>query len=353
MSNEDALISSKDAAPPMVRTLRGVVITGASLATIICCARLYVRAVVVKSFGIDDIMVIFALLLVLMFAAVSVALSYYGIGRHSDDVPQQDLIDMQYVAYISYCLYLWVGAVVKSSIAVFIMRVFPTPTIRKFGLGLIIFLVIFAISGELPLILQCSPVRAAYDVNVQGDCLSPDTLFAVQVYQGVVMIIVDIYLFILPIPTTWKLQMSKQRRLSIIGLFSIGLLACIAGIARLPSLVYTNGGDFTYQGAVASIWMNVEFALALIAGSLPSLRVILKFIPGMVSENSHGITTTETNGRRSTGRGGEDSSSGAIHLGATRSWTSKMLGKKNAEITTLHSMETDSREQIVYPGRLD
>ncbi|KAL2850230.1 hypothetical protein BJY01DRAFT_245540 [Aspergillus pseudoustus] len=345
MSNQDALISSKDAAPPMVRTVRGVIITGASLATIVCCARLYVRAVVVKSFGIDDIMVIFALLLALMFAGVSVALSYYGIGRHSDDIPQQDLIDMQYVAYISYCLYLWVGAAVKSSLAVFIMRVFPTPTIRKFGLGIIIFLVVFAISGELPLILQCSPVRAAYDVNVKGDCLSPDTLFAIQMYQGVVMICVDIYLFVLPIPTTWKLQMSKQRKLSIIGLFGIGLLACIAGIARLPSLVYTNGGDFTYQGAVASIWMNVEFALALIAGSLPSLRVVLKFIPGMVSEKNQ----TTTNGR-STGRG-EDGS--GIHLGATRSWTSKMLGKKNAEVTTLHSMETDSREQIVYPGRLD
>ncbi|KAL3456725.1 hypothetical protein BJX64DRAFT_36899 [Aspergillus heterothallicus] len=346
MSTQDALIPSRDVAPPMVRALRGVVIAGASLATIVCVARLYVRAVVVKSFGVDDIVVIFALLLALMFAAISVALSYYGIGRHQDEIPQQDLIDMQYVAYISYCVYLWVGAAVKISLAVFIMRVFPTPTIRKLGYGIIIFLLIFAISGELPLILQCSPVRAAYDPNVKGNCLSANTLFGIQVYQGIVMICVDIYLFVLPIPTTWKLQMSRQRRLSIIGLFGIGLLACVAGITRLPFLVYTNGGDFTYQGAMASIWMNVEFALALIAGSLPSLRVVLKFVPGMASENSHGITAS--NGRTTRGEDGS-----GIHLGTTRSWKSKMLGKKNAEVSTLHSLETDSQEQIVYPGRLD
>ncbi|KAL2807978.1 hypothetical protein BJX63DRAFT_410781 [Aspergillus granulosus] len=101
------------------------------------------------------------------------------------------------------------------------MRVFPTPTIRKFGLGIIIFL-FFTISGELPLILQYSPVRAAYDPNITGKCLSPDVIWAIQMYQGVVMICVDIYIFILPIPATWKLQMSRHRRLSIIGLFGIG-----------------------------------------------------------------------------------------------------------------------------------
>lgn len=114
---------------------------------------------------------------------------------------------------------------VKISLTVFIMRVFPTKIIRRIGWCIIGFLIVLTISGEFPLILQCQPVRAAYDKTlVHFKCFSKNALFAIEMYQGVLMFAIDIVIIVLPIPTIWNLQMPIQRRVSIIGLFALGEL---------------------------------------------------------------------------------------------------------------------------------
>lgn len=111
------------------------------------------------------------------------------------------------------------------------MRIFSTKFIRTFGTGILIFLFLFTISGELPLILQCTPVRAAYDTTLTASekkCFSADILFDLEMYQGVLMFVIDIVIFAMPIPTIWNLQMPIQRRLVIVGVFGIGkFLSCI------------------------------------------------------------------------------------------------------------------------------
>ncbi|KAH8425279.1 uncharacterized protein LDX57_003036 [Aspergillus melleus] len=210
-------------APPMVTTVRAVVATVAVLTLLVCSMRLYLRKFITRAFGLDDCLVILAMICVLLFAALSIYLTFFGIGRHMDTVPVEQLPTMQYAIYISLCTYLFVASAVKISLLVFIMRAFPTKLIRWLGLSIIGFLVLLTISGELPLILQCSPVRAAYDKTVPNyKCFSSDTLFDIEMYQGVLMFAVDLAIFALPIPTIWKLQMPLQRRLTIIGLFGLG-----------------------------------------------------------------------------------------------------------------------------------
>lgn len=127
--------------------------------------------------------------------------------------------------YISLCAYLWVALAVKSSLTVFIMRIFPTKAIRLIGIGTIIFMVLMTISGELPLILQCRPVRAAYAPPANGDykCFTAKTLMNIQLYQAILMFLVDVVIIVMPMPTIWKLQMPVQRRLVIMGLFALGM----------------------------------------------------------------------------------------------------------------------------------
>lgn len=127
--------------------------------------------------------------------------------------------------YISLCAYLWVALAVKTSLTVFIMRIFPTKAIRLIGIGTIIFTILMTISGELPLILQCNPVRAAYDPPKDGNykCFTPKTLMNIQLYQAILMFLVDVVIIVMPMPTIWKLQMPVQRRLVIMGLFALGM----------------------------------------------------------------------------------------------------------------------------------
>ncbi|OJI98652.1 hypothetical protein ASPVEDRAFT_80288 [Aspergillus versicolor CBS 583.65] len=317
-------------APPMVHTIRGIIITVTSVALVVCCTRLYIRRFVTRSFGLDDYLVILALIMVVLFAILSLAVTFYGIGYHMDTVPPAKLATMQYIVYISLCAYLWVALAVKSSLTVFIMRIFPTKAIRLIGIGTIIFMVLMTISGELPLILQCRPVKAAYAPPANGDykCFTAKTLMNIQLYQAILMFLVDVVIIVMPMPTIWKLQMPVQRRLVIMGLFALGFVACAAGLARIPLLGYQeNTKDFTSAGAIPLILMNTEYALGLITGSLPSLRILFKFIPGL---NSSRKTSKYSRSRSREWTGGQGNA-GGYQLSSQSRWSKKVLPKRGAD----------------------
>ncbi|KAJ5090285.1 hypothetical protein N7532_008969 [Penicillium argentinense] len=335
-------MSATGGTPPMATAVRAVVGTVALLDLIFCMTRLYIRKFVRNAFGVDDYFVIIALIWVLFFAALSIALTFYGIGYHQDDIPLEKLPNMQYAVYISLCTYLFVACSVKISVVIFIMRVFPTNFIRYYGFGIIAFMVLLTISGEVPLIFQCKPVRAAYDKTVPGyKCFTPDTLFDIEMYQGVLMFFIDIAIITMPIPTIWKLQMPIQRRLSIIGVFSLGLVACAVGLARLPTLVYQkNITDFTYAGATPLIWLNMEFGLALVTGSLPSMRVLLRSLPGFGSANK---TSSKTRSQEWS----SNNDQAKYPLGNQNRWSKKPLGR-NINLETFESLASESQERIVH-----
>ncbi|KAL4811646.1 hypothetical protein BDW67DRAFT_171532 [Aspergillus spinulosporus] len=225
----------------MVDAVRGVTLAMAILCTLVCSLRLYMRRFVVKSFGLDDYLVIVSLILCSGFSALSYTITYYGLGVHQEDVIERgDLVVWLKIYYAALCSYLIVAAAVKLSLVTFIMRIFPQPYVQRVGYGIILFIAAFTISGELTLALQCKPVRAFWDKTIlTAKCFSSDTLFAITMYQGVLMFICDVVIIVLPMPAIWKLQMTLKKRLLVLFLFSFGFIACVAALVRFSTLVYT------------------------------------------------------------------------------------------------------------------
>lgn len=90
---------------------------------------------------------------------------------------------------------------------------------------------IVTVSGEIPLIVQCIPIEGAWDPNIKNPkCFSSKTLEYIQLYQAILMLIFDVMIVALPIPTVWKLQMPMTRRLIVIGLFSLGKILVVSSI---------------------------------------------------------------------------------------------------------------------------
>lgn len=84
---------------------------------------------------------------------------------------------------------------------------------------------LFTISGAFALIFQCTPARAAYDKTLLPDhakCFNGETLFAINTYQGVIMLVVDLVIIVLPLPSIWKLQMPLRKRVMVIFMFCPG-----------------------------------------------------------------------------------------------------------------------------------
>jgi hypothetical protein len=72
--------------------------------------------------------------------------------------------------------------------------------------------------------------------------------------------------------------MSKRRRIELVSIFSLGIMAIIGSAARLRVLVLWLS-DFVHQGensANLMIWSQVEQNVGIIAGSVPFLRPIFR-----------------------------------------------------------------------------
>jgi hypothetical protein len=73
-------------------------------------------------------------------------------------------------------------------------------------------------------IFQCIPVQAAWkrwDRTVQARCVSANS---VGWANGAINIILDIVILVLPLPELTKLSMSKERKIHVILVFSLGSL---------------------------------------------------------------------------------------------------------------------------------
>ncbi|RDL40095.1 Uncharacterized protein BP5553_00074 [Venustampulla echinocandica] len=87
----------------------------------------------------------------------------------------------------------------------------------------------------------------------------------------------DFYLFFLAAAGIWQLQMQKERKLGIIGVFATGLLACIVSIvALIYRLQSKNGLDGTYQLLRPILLIIIELAVGVSCSCMPSVGNLTK-----------------------------------------------------------------------------
>ncbi|KAJ5736209.1 uncharacterized protein N7483_001334 [Penicillium malachiteum] len=252
----------------------GLIIGTGILSLIVCGLRLYARAKVVRTFGADDIAVCILLVITQIFNGLGVAIVYYGEGRHYTNVSEKDQAIWLKLYYVAMCLYLYASLSVKMSLLIFLRRIFVKAWMNWLTLGLMIFQVLFSISGSFVLAFQCDPARAAYDTSVTGNCYSQFKLYQITLYQAVLIFVSDVIILISPMVVLCGLNMPTRKIVALMFIFGSGIIACIAPLVRFSTLDYLRHGteDLTYDSASSLYWMAIEFNIGLVAGSLSSLR---------------------------------------------------------------------------------
>ncbi|GKZ54449.1 hypothetical protein AnigIFM49718_009855 [Aspergillus niger] len=302
-----------DPAPPMVYTVRGVIGAFGLLTLIVCCLRLYLRGFITHAFGLDDCLVLLALCMVLVFAALSIILTTYGIGYHQETVPTADMIMMEK----PYCFHH----------ARFSDQMDPADWTgnhgahghrHRFG-GITLDLPMLASAGSVG--LDHPKLEVLFKCRVRGPpAVSGNTDVIIRCEHH---------------HSSNANDLEAPNACSAPSIHYWIILSC-AGLARIPLLDFqVNSTDYTYVGAVPLILMNVEYALGLITGSLPSLRVLLRNIPGLNSS------------RKSTDpgrdwRNGPDHS--GYHLSERSHWAHKSKRKGKVD---LESCDNESQQQII------
>lgn len=131
---------------------------------------------------------------------------------------------------------------VKLSILTFYYRVFITPVFRRVVLATITFIALWVLTITIVLGLECRPTAKFWDPTIPGDCFN---LVAVSYFTNISNLVTDLWIFFLPIPVIWRLQISRNRKLGLCGVFLIGL-GCV-----FSQHIYHVLGNFTISKFIA------------------------------------------------------------------------------------------------------
>ncbi|CAG9949056.1 unnamed protein product [Clonostachys rosea f. rosea IK726] len=229
-----------------------------------------------RDFGFDDGLVCFSWACLVGFMSAVILATHHGLGLDIGEVSTPDKSKFLMLNVVFSCTFSWAIATAKMSFAVLYMRLLPKTHLLILNKCLIGFLFCQALEETMIAIFMCVPVGSAWTPGMKGKCIDIRVLwwktFAFNLST-------DLILFIQPIPTVWKLQMPKGKRIGVIFMMSLGLLVCIISIVRIIQTTST-GSNTTQRVVDGAIWCETEISALLICSSIPTLKVLVQKIPG-------------------------------------------------------------------------
>ncbi|OTA53344.1 hypothetical protein K449DRAFT_305979, partial [Hypoxylon sp. EC38] len=247
-----------------------------ALALLVVVLRTYIR-LDTKMFGWDDGLIVAAMVLSIAMAVGSIkVMKALFIGIHYYDVPQPfDPTEGLIWIYIVGAVYQPILTLVKQSVLVFLLRFSGVKAgVRYVVWGTIIFNTALMVAIFLTVILQCIPIEMNWNLTVPGHCIEQ---FKFGVVAACMTIMTDIVSVALPFYIFLGLQINKNRKIALIGVFMLGILVTVVSIIRL----WTLSENFNDQSpdknfSVGFTVSSIECNLAIITASFPSLWPLIR-----------------------------------------------------------------------------
>ncbi|KAI1468737.1 uncharacterized protein F4812DRAFT_424513 [Daldinia caldariorum] len=135
------------------------------------------------------------------------------------------------------------------------------------------------------LIFQCNPIQAYWEQFAQPPyCLeSPRVLLGYELTN----LFLDVVILCVPVGVVSQLHLQTTKKITVLGIFLLGALVCIASIIRITAIwnppdILTNF-DFSFT----FVWSTVQLGLAIICSCLPTfgplLPILTKSFPSIQS----------------------------------------------------------------------
>ncbi|KAH8910008.1 hypothetical protein BR93DRAFT_993098 [Coniochaeta sp. PMI_546] len=213
------------------------------------------------------------------------------IGIHTADIPKnQDQTEALIWLYAVQILYNPVLALVKSSVLIFLLRLFGQKDgVRRFIIGLNIVNILQMIAVFFAVMLQCIPISFNWDLTISnGRCVDRRILYT---FTSCFNIVTDLLVLGLPIWIFVDLKIPRRTKIALIFVFLLGFMCVICSsscdnLTNIPSVTITSvvrlvllvqglfglvtSSDPTFN--IGFVVSAIETNLALITASAPALR---------------------------------------------------------------------------------
>ncbi|CAI6336000.1 unnamed protein product [Periconia digitata] len=249
--------------------------------------RLYTRIFIKRWFGIDDFLILLALIFTVALTTVVILANLrLGWDRHIYDIPLTSLAANLKIAMVAKCLFVSAATFTRLSILTFYYRLVTESAIKVFRWLVhisVAFNIAMLVSFILVGVFQCIPVSNYWMFAApKGSCMDEGKA---TLCIGIINCVADFTCTILPIPLVARLQMPRRQRIAVIVLFGLGFIVTIAGAVRTWYIYMSLILEYDQTWYAYPLWIAaaVEIDLGVICASAPMLRPLLSRLPPVVS----------------------------------------------------------------------
>lgn len=254
----------------------------------------------IRSVGFDDYLMLVGLVLFTAACQATITGSMNGVGASPDRITEHYEQRGRMWFMLFQLFYVLSTVPIKASICVALIRVTPRKLYRWILYTVMALTAVAAVVTDVAVLAWCKPVAATWDPSA-GKCAAGSVITNVSYFISAVSILTDWTCAILPAIILWDVQLQFRIKLPVMIILGLGFVASAATLVRLRYLVVYNRPDkYLLNVAHIAIWSIAESGLGLIAGSMATLRPLLKYMPclGSVSPSRRAMSQSRRNGVR-------------------------------------------------------
>lgn len=124
------------------------------------------------------------------------------------------------VAFVSPILWVFAVNIIRSSIILLYMHIFPTRSFRFVCGAVLAFNAAFFVGTILADCLICHPIAYRWDSSLRGGSCGDQK--ALDLFIAIFNLLLDITVVVLPMPILWGLQMAVSKKVMLTSMFSMG-----------------------------------------------------------------------------------------------------------------------------------
>ncbi|RWA09873.1 hypothetical protein EKO27_g5242 [Xylaria grammica] len=199
------------------------------------------------------------------------------IGIRWQDIPPHDPVPGMVWNYAIEILYNPILALVKTSILLFLLRLFgQKPGVRRFIVWVNMANIGMMIGVFFATVLQCIPINKTWETTLEGKCIDRRILFTISSSFN---IFTDMLILALPLKIFIGLKIPRRTKIALMFVFLLGFLTTITSIVRLVLLIqglFMLNTSLSTDANIGFVTSAIETNLALITASAPALRPLLR-----------------------------------------------------------------------------
>ncbi|KAK0634100.1 hypothetical protein B0T14DRAFT_599211 [Immersiella caudata] len=250
-------------------------------------ARLHVRCIVQRAPGWDDFFIVLTMLSTTMGSVALCIMTNLGLGRPVFTFSPPELEANLKAVYITMATYPLSSTFIKTALLLQYLRVLTGPRIRLLCKAMLFIAVLLGIGFAICSWFACYPVDAFWHPDRKADAFcwgfgSRETNEFRHALLGQVIgtAVADFIVFVIPVRLYFQPNTPRATRLSLLGLFFLGLCTNMCSIWRVIYIIETtvanNDFDPPWDNPTAMGLASYEVHLAAVCAALPVLWPVLR-----------------------------------------------------------------------------